>query len=81
MIDQINESIRFDCDTAYTLEKLTEASNAKPVDLVEEKAAGYERSIKFYEEEWAKDKSRVEEANRWISALYDSLGIEYDAAD
>ncbi len=81
MIDQINESIRFDCDTAYTLEKLTEASNAKPVDLVEEKAVGYERSIKFYEEEWAKDKSRVEEANRWISALYDSLGIEYDAAD
>ena len=79
MIDQINDSIRYDCDTAYTLEKLTEATNAKPVALVEEKAAGYESSIKFYEEEWAKEKQRVEEDNRWISALYDSLGIEYEA--
>lgn len=81
MFDQINDSIRYDCDTSYYLNELTKASMANPLKLVDEKAAEYERTIARYEEHWAKDKKRVEESNRWISTLYDSLGIEYDAAD
>lgn len=78
MIDQINDSIKFDCDTNYTLEQLTKATNADPLKLVDEKAAGYEESIRYYEEQAIKDQERVDNANRWISALYDSLGIEYE---
>jgi hypothetical protein len=81
MIDQINDSIRFDCGTDYWLEQLTIASNANPIKLVDEEIAMHERTIARYEEEWAKNGRRVEESNRWITALYDSLGIEYDAAD
>lgn len=77
MIDQINDSIKYDCNTTYTLQALTEATNADPLKLVDEKATGYEESIVYYEARAAEEEVRVEASNRWIMALYDSLGIEY----
>lgn len=81
MIDQINDSIKVDCDTSYALENLTAATSADPLKLVDVEISSYERFITFYEQEAIREQQRVENGNRWISALYDSLGIEYDTTD
>lgn len=81
MIDQINESIKFDCDTSYALEALTSATSTGPRQLVDAEIDSLEEFITYYELEAIKEQQRVENGNRWISTLYDSLGIEYEAAD
>ncbi len=77
MIDQITDSIKWDCDTQYWVEELTKASSADPLKLVDAKIAEYERDIAYYEEKMDKESARNAEANQWISQLYDSIGIEY----
>ena len=81
MLDQINDSSHYDCDTAYWLEHLTKASNADILKLVDEKIKELVTVIATTEEAMNKESRRVEETNRWISSLYGSLGIQYDAAD
>lgn len=79
MLDQINESIRFDCDTGYILKLLQETQDKTAMQFYEGHVQSLERDVKYHEEELEKDNKRNAEANQWIMALYDSLGIEYEA--
>jgi len=78
MIDQINESIDFDCNTNYDMKRLTELSWAKPLDKYNDALRRAYKDVEYHETELFKERQRNTDANKWISALYDSLGIEYD---
>lgn len=78
MIDQINESVKFDCDMTYALKDLQDTQSKTPEHYHADRVKALEWDVKYYTEESEKEAKRVEEANRWISALYDSLGIEYE---
>lgn len=79
MIKQIQESIEFDCNTKYDLEDMTRLSNISPVRLFDEALNTAQGKVTRYVEEVRREQQRVEESNRWILALYESLGVEYDA--
>ena len=78
MIDQITTSIDFDCETKYTMETLTKLSKANPLDKYNDDLRRAYKDVEYHETELYKERERNVEANKWISALYDSLGIEYD---
>lgn len=78
MIKQINESIDFDCNTKYDLEDLTRLAQANPMKIFDQELRSAQDKVLRYAEEVQKEKQRVEESNRWILALYESLGIEYE---
>lgn len=78
MIDQINQSIRYDCDTDYWLKELSNVHAKKPIDFYNEKVVALTRDVGYYTEQLEKEKTRVETSNKWITVLYDSLGIEYE---
>jgi hypothetical protein len=79
MIDQINESINFDCDTNYEMENLTALSKVNPLDKYKEVLRRAYNDIEYHETELFKERERGADANKWIIALYDSLGIKYDS--
>lgn len=77
MIDQINDSIGWDCNTKYDLDELTKATSAKPRDFYNKAVGQAEWDIKYHSEQAAKEKERNSDADRWIEQLYTSLGVEY----
>lgn len=77
MIKQIQDSIRIDCDTSYTLERITQLSQERPINLFNKELEQVNRNLAYYAEEEDKDSKSVEESNAWIIDLYKSLGIEY----
>lgn len=79
MIDQITQSIDFDCNTKYDMDRLTELSKANPLDKYNEAMRRAYKDVEYHETELLKERERTADANKWISALYDSLGIEYDS--
>jgi hypothetical protein len=79
MIDQINESINFDCDTKYDMERLTQLSKVNPLDKYKEALQRAYKNAEYHEMELMKERERNADANKWISVLYDSLRIEYDS--
>jgi len=79
MIEQIIESIRHDCDTKYAMERLTALSKANPLDKYKEALEHAYKDVTYHETELLKERERNDGANKWISTLYDSLGIEYDS--
>lgn len=78
MIEQITTSIAHDCDTKYVMDRLTELSKANPLDKYKEALLRAYKDVEYHETELMKERQRNADANKWISALYDSLGIEYD---
>jgi hypothetical protein len=78
MIEQITQSIDFDCDTKYAMDRLTALSKANPLDKYKEALNRAYKDVEYHETELMKERERNAGANKWISALYDSLGIEYD---
>lgn len=78
MIEQITQSIDFDCNTKYTMDRLTELSKANPLDKYKDDLRRAYKNVEYHETELMKERQRNVDANKWISALYDSLGIEYD---
>jgi hypothetical protein len=78
MIEQITSSIDFDCDTKYSMERLTALSKANPLDKYNEALNRAYKDVTYHETELLKERERNADANKWIAALYDSLGIEYD---
>ena len=79
MIEQITTSIDFDCDTKYAMDRLTELSKANPLDKYNDALRRAYKDVEYHETELMKERERNADANKWISALYDSLGIEYDS--
>jgi len=79
MIEQITSSIDFDCNTKYDMERLTALSKANPLDKYNEALRHAYKDVEYHETELYKDRERNDNANRWIAALYGSLGIDYYA--
>jgi hypothetical protein len=78
MTKQIVDSISFDCDTKYDLERLQTAISKTSIDFYNDAVKSVEWNAKHYEEELEKEKKRVADSNNWILELYKSLGIQYD---
>lgn len=73
MINQINESIRFDCEGSYYDDLLT---RLKPPSAEKWKTRKFKeilRNISYHKEELAKEIERTNGRNKWIECLYDSL--------
>lgn len=69
MIEQLEESIRFDCH-GYT-----EPSEMTGKEYKEQTLAAARRDIKYYEERRIEERDRANGANKWIDDLYESLGL------
>lgn len=69
MTDQLTESIKFDCDTRY--QKTQERRSAE--EFRDVTIAETERTVAYYEEEWAKEQERTESRNKWIRDFLESL--------
>jgi hypothetical protein len=78
MIDQIDSSMKFDCNTKYYMDRLTALSKVNPLDKYKEALDSAYKDVEYHETELLKERERNTDANKWIAALYDSLGIEYD---
>lgn len=78
MIDQINDSIKHDCDTKYDLDELHKASTAKPRDFYNRAVKAAQWEIDYHTEQNQKEKDRKNGANLWIEQLYTSLGVAYE---
>jgi hypothetical protein len=78
MIEQITTSVEFDCDIKYAMDRLTALSKANPLDKYKEALDRAYWEVQYHETELLKERERNADANKWIAALYDSLGIEYD---
>ena len=79
MINQITQSITHDCDTKFYMDRLTDLSKANPLDKYNEALRLAYKNVEYHETELYKERERNADANKWISSLYDSLGIEYDS--
>lgn len=77
MIQQIEESIKFDCNTSYALERITNLSQQNPSSYFATALESARRDVKFYSEQYEKHMVAVRESNAWITELYKSLGVEY----
>jgi len=76
MVEQLSESIEFDCGGSYFEDKLTELERRGPLDGDTWKTKEIEKAykdIEYHTEEMAKDKERQEKNTAWIQALIKSL--------
>lgn len=78
MIQQIQDSIRHDCDTDYTLEQITKLSQERPVTLFEKELTSAKRDVIYNTEQLEKNTKAIQESNQWIVELYKSLGVKYE---
>lgn len=76
MVQQITESINFDCNTSYALERITSLSQKNPSTYFQTALESAREDVKFYTEQYEKHMKAVLESNQWITELYKSLGIE-----
>jgi len=79
MIDQIVDTVKYDCDTKYDMDRLTQLSKANPLDKYKEALRYAYKNAEYHETELMKSRDQDQDANRWISVLYNSLGVEYDS--
>jgi hypothetical protein len=77
MVGQITSSIEFDCDADYNMKRLTQLSKENPLDKYNDALRRAISDVEYHELELINERERNADANKWISALYDSLGIEY----
>lgn len=73
LIDQLEESIKWDCDTSY-YEKLKE-----PIEFEvwqSKKIKDLNWNIQYNEKSHKEEIERIESRNRWVSQLKESLGID-----
>jgi hypothetical protein len=72
MIEQIAESIKWDCSTSYQEEGLSREKESFEEHYVAE-LKSLEDDIKYHEKKYNEDVERTNKANRWIEELYNSL--------
>lgn len=77
MVDQIVDSIKWDCDTNYAMKDLTEATAKTPANYYNKLVGAAEWEVKYHSEQIEKEKTRADGANLWIEQLYTSLGVAY----
>lgn len=78
MIEQLRDSIDFDCGGSYYEEEITKYShmleNMPSIEEIKrEKCEDFERDLAYYKEAWDKEVERVNAGNKWIDDLYKSL--------
>ncbi len=71
MIDQLKDSIRYDCSFDYFDDKLPEIPSVKK--WKKDKIAELKESIKYDKEEYNKEIKRCKKANKWIEDLIKSV--------
>lgn len=77
MLEQLNETIKHDCDTSYYRESLSKSYNemfsidAKKIREEYIKDAKY--NINYSQENLDKEVKRVEESNKWVEQLLNSI--------
>ena len=72
MIEQIAESIKWDCSTSYQEEGLSREKESFE-EYYTDKLKSLEKDIKYHEEKYNEDVERTNKANQWIEDLYNSL--------
>lgn len=77
MIEQINSTIDFDCDTKYHKDQIamidTKLSSICPSKVRAELMQKAQKDIAYHQQEYAKEIERCESANKWVADLIKSL--------
>lgn len=73
MIEQLTESMEFDCSNDYYQRELNNIKQLTYNQYVKNMRASNKRDIEYHTNELKKDNERVDNRNAWISALYKSL--------
>ena len=71
MIEQLESSIDFDCDTKYYVDNPPQKLTA--TEWLNKKIQGTLRDIDYHSKEWANEVERTESRNKWIEQLRESL--------
>lgn len=77
MVEQINSSIDFDCNTKYSNERIEELNKSDPIEIYEYDLERLKADLIYYQKELENERERTESSNKWILDLYKSIGIEY----
>jgi hypothetical protein len=73
MVDQLEDSIRFDCDTKYW----DEMKRTIPFDEWQQRTTGrLLRDVEFYADEWQKEQQRTRSRNKLVRALKQAVMAE-----
>lgn len=75
MKEQIETSIKHDCDTSYYNESLQNLKLLTGQEWIDKEIERTTKSLEYYNKEDKKEKERVEGRNDWIRELRKSLGI------
>jgi hypothetical protein len=75
MIEQLQSSIEYDCNENYHENDISLYKKMKYSDYLRELNSSNKRTIEYHTEQIEKEKKNVDRANRWITALYESLEI------
>ena len=70
MVQQIKESIKWDCGTSYYDEP---TKNQTALEWIEQAKAKAIRDIEYHKEQYAAEVKRTEDRNAWVAALRASL--------
>lgn len=70
MVQQLEESIRFDCGDVSSYYK---ASAETPAEFIAARIAKAKRDIEYHAREWENEQRRTRERNEWNRALFASL--------
>jgi hypothetical protein len=76
MINQLEDSIKWDCERSYHKDELMKLEAAGPSfgkDWKQEKIDNIKGSIEYQEKSYKEDKERCEERSKWITDLMGSL--------
>lgn len=73
MIEQLTESMNFDCSFDYYERELEKLKNLTYKDYVNDMRDSNKRDIKYHIEQLKKKNDNDDKANKWITDLYKSL--------
>ena len=79
MMDQIYESLKWDCNSDYEKENLAKLERLEPLDVFNDALSGAHKEVACHSTGLSKSIEKDHQANKWIIALYDSLGVSFDA--
>jgi len=78
MIDQIAESIDFDCNNNYNDKEIKRLDSLTYESYCKDEENSFKKMREYYAEELSEEKKRVDSRNNWIISLYNSLGLKVD---
>ncbi len=69
MLDQLRQSIEFDCDPS------PEPAKQEPAAWLQQQLEHHRRMLALYERQQVEENARTEDRNQWIRALRDSVPV------